>query len=85
MCLIDFLERVAQFNWLFGDTRKLHLIAYLEPPVAPNRQLNGATLSLWWLQIAFPNKNIAIYCHMFDTLLQDVYLKNNKIYIDISI
>ena len=42
--------------WLYGATRWLHLINYLEPLVGPNRRLIGATLSLGWLQIAYPFK-----------------------------
>ena len=34
--LIDFFERVAPFNLLFGATQWLDLIDYLESPVAPN-------------------------------------------------
>ena len=49
-------ERVAPFNWLYGATRWLHLINYLEPLVDPNSRLNGATLSPGLLQIAYPNQ-----------------------------
>ena len=47
------IERVAPFNRLYGATRWLHLIHYLEPLVAPNSWLNGATLSPVWIQIAY--------------------------------
>ena len=50
------IEKLAPFNRLYGATRLLHLINYLEPLVAQNSQLNWATLSLGWLQIAYPNK-----------------------------
>ena len=49
------IERVAPFNRLYGATQCLHLINYLEPLVAPNSWLNGATLSPGWLQIAYPH------------------------------
>ena len=48
------IERVAPFNGLYGATWWLHLMNYLEPLVAPNSRLNGATLSPGWLQIAYP-------------------------------
>ena len=47
-------ERVAPFNRLYGATRWLHLINYLEPLMASSGQLNGDTLSRGWLQIAYP-------------------------------
>ena len=52
----------------------LHLIGFTEPPsgsnklttwshmVATNSRLNGATLSLGWLQIAYPIKDDILLC-----------------------
>ena len=51
---VKLIEMVAPFNRLYGATWWLHLIKYLEPMVASNSLLNGATLSPGWLQIAYP-------------------------------
>ena len=47
---------VAPFKRLYGASRWLHLNNYLDALVAPNSQLNGATLSPGWLKIVYPHK-----------------------------
>ena len=55
------IEKLAPFNRLYGASRWLHLINYLEPLVTPNSRLNGATLSPGWLQITYPIQNFWLH------------------------